>query len=471
MYWWSNLAVPEREDVRVLSPSTQAYRHDYDGTLVEHDVPIFQETDVTYTTNRRHAADLYFRIPPGRRPWIAALDGNGRGLVHTSTDRLHGRKMFNWGMDPGGRRWQEFLAEPGHAYIEIQGGLAQTQGEYVAMPARADWSWLEAYGAMEADRATVHGKDWPAAFGAVECELDRRLPRATLDDELRRSAAVADREPSELLHHGSGWGALEQIRRARAGQKPFASAALRFPDETIGDEQKPWLSLLENGGLPPRPPWLDAGALMVQPEWRELLERSLSEGRGVGHWLSWYHLGVMRYRAGDNAGARDAWQRSLRETPSPWAQRDLAVLARDEGDVQGAADLWIKASRLAPDVAPLAIEAARALLAADRPAELLAFTDRLPPSVRLHGRIRLLRAMASLATGDLDAVGLYFEGDVDIANIREKETSLSDLWFGWQMQRVARERGLPVDENLRQLVRREFPPPARFDFRLNADLS
>src|SRR5437773_333918 len=31
MYWWSNIGVPEREDVRVLGPADQALRHDYDG--------------------------------------------------------------------------------------------------------------------------------------------------------------------------------------------------------------------------------------------------------------------------------------------------------------------------------------------------------------------------------------------------------------------------------------------------------
>ena len=50
----------------------------------------FQGDDVTYTTNRRFAADLYFRIPEGRRPWIASLDREGRGLVHASTARLRG---------------------------------------------------------------------------------------------------------------------------------------------------------------------------------------------------------------------------------------------------------------------------------------------------------------------------------------------------------------------------------------------
>jgi hypothetical protein len=470
MYWWSNIAVPERRDVRVLGPADKAYRHDYDGQLVEHDVPVYQGVDVSYTTNRRDAADLYFRIPKGHRPWIAALDGDGRGLVHTSTSRLRGRKMFNWGMSAGGRRWQEFLSEPGHAYIEIQGGLAQTQGEYVPMPAGAEWSWLEAYGLLEADPGDVHAKDWSTARDVVERELERRLPRDRMEAELlRSSAAIADRAPTELLHQGSGWGALERRRREAAGQPPFASAALPFPDSSIDGQQMPWLALLQHDTLPALPPSADPGSLMVQPEWRDLLERAAQQGRCT-HWLAWYHLGVMRYRAGDPNGARQAWERSLKEEPSAWAYRDLAVLARDEGDDRAAADLWLTAARTAPTVAPLAIECAQALLRAERTDELIAFVESAPPDVRAHGRIRLLRAMAALEQEDFGLVENYFGGDLDIANIREKETILSDLWFGWHERRLARERRVPVNEHLRRLVRREFPPPIRFDFRLKSDV-
>jgi tetratricopeptide (TPR) repeat protein len=469
MYWWSNIAVPERPDVRVLGPSDQAYRHDYDGSLVEHEVPIYQGVDVTYTTKRRSAADLYFRIPRGQRPWIAALDGEGGGLVHTSTDRLVGRKMFNWGVDAGGRRWQEFLSQPGEAYIEIQGGLAPTQGEYVAMPARTQWSWVEAYGLLEADRAKVHGADWRTARETVEEALERNLPRADLNRELGRyTARIASRAPAELLHQGSGWGALEQRRWQRAGEVASVMGALMFPESSLGAEQAPWIELLETGKLPPRSPSSDPGSLMVQPPWREMLEKSV-QSAGGRHWVAWYHLGVMRYRAGDPAGARDAWERSLGEHPTAWAQRDLAVLDLDEGKISEATDRWIAAARLAPDLAPLAIECARALLNAGRPADLIAFTDALEPALRPHGRIRLLRAMAALALNDLDSVARYFDGAVDIANIREKETSLSDLWFGWQERRVARERGVEVNDALRREVRKSFPPPPAFDFRLNAE--
>jgi hypothetical protein len=473
MYWWSNIALPERQDVRVLGPAERAYRHAYDGTLVEHDIPNYEGIDVTYTTNRRHAADLYFQIPKGRRPWIAALAGDGRGLIHTSTDRLIGRKMFNWGMEAGGRRWQEFLSEPGQAYIEIQGGLAPTQGEYVAMPAGAQWEWLEAYGAIEVDPAKAHdATNWSSAYQSVEHELDQRLPRKRLDDDLARMRNLADRTPSEIFHQGSGWGALEHLRIHRASFKaqPSALGPTPFPESSLTKDQGPWRQLLETGSLPYRAPTQDPGTLMVQREWHELLEQSAHEPKNQ-NWLTWYHLGVMRFRARDKGGAKQAWQRSLQLEKSPWAYRDLAVLARDLGNLSESADSYLTAVQTASHLTPVAIEATRALLAAERPADVLAMTESLPAQVRSHGRIRLARAQAHLALGEHAAVEEYFKGDVDIPNIREKETALSDLWFGLQAELEARRRGTKVDDAMRKYVHDRYPPPAKFDFRLNADLS
>ena len=56
----------------------------------------------------------------------ASLDADGAGLAQTSTARLRGRKLFVWGAGEGGRRWQEWLTEPGSGgYAEIQAGLAK----------------------------------------------------------------------------------------------------------------------------------------------------------------------------------------------------------------------------------------------------------------------------------------------------------------------------------------------------------
>lgn len=468
MYWWSNIAVPETEDTRILGPANMALRHGYDGKLVEHALPIADGMDMTYPTRRMSAADMYFRIPVGQRPWIAALDRQGSGLFQTSTDRLVGRKAFNWGMASGGRHWQEFLAQPGHAYIEIQAGLAQTQAEYVSMPANADWSWMEAYGLMNANPSTVHGDDWNNACNSIENQIEHLLPRQMLRQMLDQTRGLADRAPDEILHDGSGWGALERHRRAAANEPMFASDALVFPDRTMGDAQDPWLNLLERGFLPQAAPEEPLSSFMVQPEWHSLLEKAIVEPCN-NHWLSWLHLGIMRYHWQDYAGAQLAWEKSVGLAPSAWALRNLALLADQLGQRETAADIYWRAMSLAPKVAPLAVECMRVLLSAGQAQRVLDMMVDLYPSVKNHDRIRLFHAQAAMQCGDLETVQAYIESRTEIANIREAETALSDLWYQYQEQRHAQKCGKILTAELRQAFRRSNPPPAWLDFRMVSD--
>jgi tetratricopeptide (TPR) repeat protein len=463
MYWWSNIAVPETPDTRVLVPASSAYHFGYTDSMNSVPIPYHLDTDVSYPANLNRAMDFFFRIPPGRRPWIAALAADGSGLAQTSTARLRGRKLFLWGRGPGVRRWQEFLSVPGQAYIEIQAGLARTQLECLPMPAGAEWAWLEAYGLLRADPAAVHGADWERAWRAADARLDGLISQPALDAEFARTAEYIDRPPEEVVQRGSGWGALELRRQARDSEAPFCGQELPFGDPA-GAEQAPWLALLEDGALPYSPPEADPGAWMVQAEWRHKLEAAVREGRG-DHWLSRLHLGVMRCDAGEIDGAREAWERSLALQPSAWALRNLAVLEQQAGDAGKAADRWLQAHRLAPEQLQLAVECGQALLAADRPRAWLDLLPALPPEVREYGRVRYLQARALLAVGEIDAVEAMLHSLV-VPDMREGEVSLSELWFSLQEQRLARREGVPVDDTLKARVRQEFPPPADIDFRM-----
>ena len=466
MYWWSNIAVSETPDTRILVPAAHAYRHGYDGGFNRTSIPISEGRDASYTVGQPRAMDFFFRIPDGHRPWIAALDRQGRGLVQTSTALLKGRKLFLWGAGPGGERWQNFLSPRGGGkYLEIQAGLARTQGEHLPMPAGATWTWLEAYGLLEADGTKVHGKDWATAWGEAEARLETLIPLAAVDAELARRAPTLDQSPAEVWQTASGWGALEARRRAAAGEPPLAPASIPFAESTLGPAQAPWLALLDRGELPPAEGEDTPTGYLVAPVWRERLEGALKRRRG-SHWAAWLHLGVMRFAAGDHAGAKRAWERSLKHRRTAWALRNLAVVAGHRKQHAAAADLLAEAQALRPDLLPLAVEWARALLRAGRAKDLLAHRDALPPAVRDAGRMRMLCGQAALKEGRLAEVEALLRENIVIADMREGEVSLSDLWFGLHEQRLSAQLGQPVDDALRERVRREFPPPAAIDFRM-----
>ena len=469
VYWWSNTAVPESEDTRVLVPADAAFKVGYGtGGPGRNSIPEVEGTDVTYTTNVGKSCDFFFDLADGQRRWISALDGEGRGLVQTSTDVLRGRKLFMWGQGQGGRTWQTFLSRPGHAYVEIQAGLARTQMEHLPMPAGAVWEWQEAYGLMEADPRIVHGQDWDLAWREVEGKLEGLFPRQSMEAELERSREMVDREPLEIVQRGSGWGALEQMRRQAAGAAPMCRESLVFDEASLDGLQAPWQALLEEGALGEGDAGVEPTGYMVQPEWQSLLEQAVAAGKGT-HWLAWLHLGVMRYWTNDRDGAKQAWEQSLAAEDTAWARRNLAMMAREDEDLDEAANQYLAACRLRPSLMPLATECAQLLLDAGRPQDWLDLLPELDASVQTAGRIRLQEGRAALAVEDFGRVGRIFEGDLVIDDLREGERSLSHLWFEYHEQRLAAAAGSDVDDAIKEQVRAEFPVPEHLDFRMSSD--
>ncbi|MFF7154862.1 DUF5107 domain-containing protein [Streptomyces sp. NPDC008139] len=477
-YWWSNIAVPETDRTRVLAPADAAWHFGYSRTLSHVPVPAPDgATDITYTTRSEHAADYFFDVADTDRRWITALDGEGHGLVQTSTDLLRGRKLFLWGHGRGGRRWQEWLTEPGTGgYLEIQAGLARTQLEHIPMAADSEFSWLEAYGPLAADPALVHGDDWTAARAEAGGRLEAALPRATVDAAYTAWLAHADTDPKDLLATGSGWGALESERGH------FHLPGTPFPATTLGDPQKPWLELLL-AGIFPRPA-ADAppGPALVSPEWRELLESA--DTYPGNEWFRDYYLGIAQWAAGDRAQAVRSWERSVAAHPSPWGLRALAVAEADAGQTDRAADRYLaaydslRATFTAlpdrPDVRrALIVEAVPVLLAAGRAADaerVLADPDPAPEDDR-HGpdcgRLRLLRAQTALARGQVaEARALFDEGFV-VEDLYEGAEALTDTWYAIAERLVA--GGGPVTDDIRTRARAEHPLPAAYDFRMRPE--
>jgi tetratricopeptide (TPR) repeat protein len=427
-YWWSNIAVPEER--RVLAPAEEAWHFGYERRLRRVPVPAYDGVDRTYPLASTFPADYFYEVPDGQRRWIAALDDEGHGLVQTSTDVLRGRKLFVWGSGTGGRRWQEWLTEPGTGgYCEIQAGLARTQLEHVRLEAESEVSWLEAYGPLSADAATVHGDDWDAARAETQDRLEAALPRADVDAAYRAWLPYADTEPGETLAAGSGWGALEVLRAS------FKLPGTPFEESTLGEEQAPWAELLRSGTFPePRragPP----GPTLVARHWRDMLETAPARP------LTEYHLGVAQWHAGDQAQAVRSWERGLQLAPSVWPLlRCLAVADQVAGHHERAADRYAEAfddlcqerrddgEAWTAATAALGREAIEALLATRRTADARAVWDRLRDATRERGRFRLIEAHLLLAEGDRAGARAVFDEGFEVADLREGAEVISELW-------------------------------------------
>ena len=78
----------------------------------------------------------------------------------------------------------------------------------------------------------------------------------------------------------------------------------------------------------------------------------------------------------------------------------------------------------------------------------------------------LVAARAAFERGDLDAAQTLLEG-IELADVREGEIALTDLWFAIQENRLAAAEGVPVDDALKARVRQTHTPPARLDFRMS----
>jgi tetratricopeptide (TPR) repeat protein len=475
MYWWSNIAVPQRPDTRVLAPADSAWSYSYDDMLRHEPVApggapgsagYDAAADVSYPARFADAADFFFDLGSTSQPWIAAVDGAGAGLFQTSTRQLMGRKLFRWGTSTGGQRWQQWLSGPvdgpAGGYAEIQSGLARTQFEHLRMRPGTTWSWTEAFGPVHLSATKAHGP-WPMARAAAEQAVTAAVSSQDLNRVHNMAADLAEREPAMLLHQGTGWGALEAELRSRSGEPPLPATATPFDPVAVGAEQRPWLNLLQTGQYPNPSADHLLGSAPAHPVVMDALA-------AVNGWAAAALLGTAQATLGRWDDAATSWKASIKHVDNAYARRNLAVAALRDGRIHEAADEYrhaLAVSRRAgrePHLA-LLIEAVATLIEAGAADEALQTVESANGARRQHGRLRLLEARAALAAGQLDHCGAILSDPAfEVADLREGEDSLDGLWWDYQAARLAAERG-PGPE-LRAEAEHTGQLPAHLDFRM-----
>ena len=411
MYWWTNTAVRETPDMRVLASAGKAIylrSKSEGGGFGLGEMPYLasaQGRDASFPSVYDHATEYFFQTPTDvKHPWEAALyPSENWFFAEYSTCELKYRKMFTWGSHQGGRKWRDFLSDPGKGdYIEIQAGLARTQLHGLVMPANAVWTFTQAFTSVSADIAALAKMDYSDAAAAAASLFTREFPE------------FAPEKPgaAEYISFGSGWGALEQRRRKMRGERGLPVV---FPDGAIGGDELPWLNLLLNGRLPD-----NTYSFMTGADWRDMLEKDAAVNNNREARV---HLGVMYCEDGLDNRAAAAWEAGL---PHALAYRNLSLAEIKNNNIAKATEYMEKAVKLngsdyyKSEYAELLIKTGEYEKCWDL---LYALSDDAPSRMWIH------RAQCAWHTGRYAELEAMFGREYSC--IREGENALTDLWFKW----------------------------------------
>jgi len=476
VYWWSNMAVEQHEDTRVIVPAERYYTYGRgeDGRNEAHRTPV---PDYGYYPARHsYAYDYFFQIPEERQKFEAAVEGDGRGFVQFSTPNLIGRKLFVWGTESqGGRTWNRWLSHDDRYYAETQAGLLHSQMEHRPMAGKSLYEWTEGYAAISGDPGLLHNPDIRQASEYAENILTLS-GRFDLVNNRSDAYFEPDGPDCEVLDSmGSGWGALTELY---LGHRLTERAS--FPAESIaeGTPEHDFLVLKETGSLPEKSPVLTEGYSIdyfggaaggaILP---------VLENTPVKDWYAWLELGCFYYEARSFDAAEAAFRKSVGCAENPLALAALAKLLAAKGGKEREAEglsLMKRAAELCGETGGeyvrLAIEAAAYVKAHGTPAEaeeIIRSAVDAHPAYLENGRIALLYIQILVNRGRLDEAETLLRKVPEVADMREGEVSTSAVWLDLFREKIARDEGREADDITPDEVFERYPVPAEIDFRMS----
>lgn len=449
MYWWSNIAVDEKEKTRVIVPAKEAFYCSYQENgyvLDKTTVPDFKGTDISYPKNLEVSRDFFFKIPEDEAKWIAAIHEDGYGLVHMSDDILSGRKYFAWGESQGGNHWGQWLSDSKDKYVEIQAGLLKTQLEHFVMKGNTTISWTESYSGIGIDPKEAHDKDMNVAVSAVRKEISDR-------QKVLNNVCFDVKEQKPIRYYGSGWGYLEQQARGEV-----ISIHADFPAESLEDKQLEWLQLLEHNALS----CPDTDALIKCYVKGEFWLGKLKEAEDS--WYKFYHIGAVLCEKGAYDEAYEAFEQSIVQKPNAWSYRNLAQIDKNiRKDFEKACGHMEKAVALKDDYQPIWVDFAQAFIAAGQFETWIQTFEGLPAELKENGRLKVYYIQSLNETGRYEEAYRIINDNFVMCDVREGEYSVSRLFIEICSNLINKgEKKALNDEE----VLAKYPLPYELDYRM-----
>lgn len=424
MYWWSNIAVAEHENGRIIVPAEKAYTFG-EGVVYKVDVPMVNGVDITKYQNIEKSVDYFFEISKNEPKYIANVDAEGYGLLHLSTDRLQARKLFSWGHTPGGDHWQEFLTQNAGKYIEIQAGIGKTQYGCVPMAPHTAWEWLERYGAIQLKEEDL-GDSFETLKEKVTGFVRKNNLCGEMDAALAATKEMAKRE-AHIWQPGSGYGALKNKIRKAVGKTPV-SCHLDFGECT--EELKLWERFVETGELA-EPDVASIPSAFVSDDFIYKQLRAGIADRYKDNWYAHYQLGIFYFQKGEYGWAREEFQQSLALADNAWARHGVAAVCTINGEKEEAARSILHGMEMQKGSLSYQKEGFHILHINGMSDAVVKEYERLTPAFKEDKRILLYYVQAQAAQGEYQKAYdlLCADGGLVVPDLREGDAVFGELWM------------------------------------------
>lgn len=423
MYWWSNMAVPEHEDGRLVVPAEEAYTS-IDWNVYKKKIPYVDGKDVSYYKNIPNSIDYFFHIKDEKPKYIANLDKNGYGLLHMSTSRLKSRKLFVWGQNPGSDRWQSFLTENAGRYVEIQAGLAKTQYGCLPMAPHTAWEWLEQYGALQVTKEE-QSLPYEELEKLVTAHVEKLIEKNEIEAVLERTKTLAKTE-GEIVSRGSSWGSFERKIREYTKDREL-SGHLDYGE--CSQSQKELEEFLATGIFPES----EADAIPAEFLNSRVIYEKLKETidtKNKENWYAHYHLGLLAFYFENREEAEKVWEKALTLSENPWIHHALASLFLVEQRKEEAVGHLVPGVEMRKEDLSYIKESFHLLCQAEAYESLLELYKKLPENIQKNDSVYFQYILSLSYTGqEEEAYRLLMENQEFVpADIREGDVSLGALY-------------------------------------------
>ena len=464
-YWWTNTAVPEVKGLRVFSGSPEIiYIHPASladenaakcmahGTLPY--IPAVKDgVDFSYPENFTDYSNEYFFQNEASldETWEAASYPDGWIFFDRSSEMLRYRKMFCWGGLKGGRHWRDYLSLPGEGdYVELQAGFARTQMHGMDIPGSCEWDFVQFFGGAKLGVSCCSG-EWDESRSRVYDVIDSIVPQSLVSERLAEYRRYRNIRPDDLIHIGSGFGALEELREPGITPDGFF-----FPLSSISEKEEPWLLLLQEGIID------DAelpSSFIVDERWLPLLRKAAAGGKNCN---ALNLLGVLLLENGDADGAEEAFSEALGIRENAFSLRNLAQVWIYRGDISKAIDYMGRCCKLSK-LREYAAEYISLLVEAGEDDKAWEYYDCLDDDIKDNERVWQEVLPSALALNKLDFLEKAYSREP--STVREGKRVYSDGYFEYQAMLEAKRTGVPYSQALVEKYRKEDTIPLYADFR------